>query len=83
MIMAVAQRAVSARWLQWVAGMCLAAFVAYFTTTSSIEVKMAELRTTQQGQFEQIQRQIADGDWFMQRQLTEINTSIRELRASH
>ena len=57
------------RWLHWLAGMTLAALVAYFTTTSAIKVEIAAIKATEESHFAEILRRL---DIMM--------TDIRDLR---
>ena len=45
-------------WLHWLAGMILAALVAYFTTTSAIQAKIAALEATEESHFAEILRRL-------------------------
>ena len=47
------------RWTQWLAGMVLAALVAYFTTMSAINAQLSELRSTESAHFQEILRGMA------------------------
>lgn len=56
-------------WLNWLAGMILAALVAYFTTTSAIQAKIAALEATEESHFAEILRR-----------LDAMSADVRELR---
>ena len=56
-------------WIHWLAGMILAALVAYFTTTSAIQAEIAALRATEESHFAEILRR-----------LEVLTADIRELR---
>lgn len=55
--------------LQWLAGLVLAALVAYFTTTSAIQNEVSALKAKQESQFGELLRR-----------LDVMQTDIRELR---
>lgn len=57
-------------WLHWLAGMVLAALVAYFTTTSAIQAKIAALEATEESHFAEILRR-----------LDAMSADVRELRS--
>ena len=56
-------------WIHWLAGMALAALVAYFTTTSAIQAEVAALKATEESHFAEILRR-----------LEVLTADIRELR---
>ena len=56
-------------WLHWLVGMTLAALVAYFTTTSAIQAKIAALEATEESHFAEILRR-----------LDAMSADVRELR---
>ena len=58
------------QWLHWIAGMALAALVAYFTTTSAIQAEIAALKATEESHFAELLRR-----------LDMMTIDIRELRA--
>ena len=41
-------------WIHWLAGMALAALVAYFTTTSAIQAEVAALKAVEESHFAEI-----------------------------
>ena len=45
-------------WFHWIAGMILAALVAYFTTTSAIQSEIAALKATEASHFGEILRRL-------------------------
>lgn len=45
-------------WLHWLVVMALAAVVAYFTTTSAIQVEMATLKATEASHFAELLRRL-------------------------
>ena len=56
-------------WIHWLAGMALAALVAYFTTTSAIQAEVAALKAVEESHFAEILRR-----------LEVLTADIRELR---
>ena len=57
------------QWLHWIAGLALAALVAYFTTTAAIQAKIAALQATEESHFAEVLRR-----------LDQLALDIRELR---
>jgi cell division protein FtsB len=58
--MSTAREQLRGEWGRYLLGMVLAAAVAYFTTTSAIQIEIAQVKATQSAQFDEVLRRLND-----------------------